>query len=437
MSRALIILFICIQTVFGLDTPQSTITFESVLHGALENAVDAKLAAFDRDISAQSVQETKSLYYPTLSIGANGEHVKDLTKGTSTVNVVGDTILSNSSQYQSSVYMSLAYSLYDFGQTSSRVKASRMDFAQKDAAYLLKLRDVKTNVLKLYTDAYIANTQSKLYSRLRLLQQEMLSSLKRLYEAGQASKLQIADEAMNLMDYEARLSSINSDASKALSGLSYYTKASYSASAVDIKGLNETNGFIYSSLPEFSETSEYEAARAKISQKEAELSVANLSILPKLSFYSKYNLYGSSPDKQQGAYGDNMIPRSFTIGIGISMPLFEGFKYNAQTERAKLELEKSRLEMEQTKREYEKNKQKLELDIKSYASQSDSMNSQNQTIVLKTQMIERLKQENIQSAIDTIRQTQEMIKKEIAAVEIKTRYESAKIQAYFMAEKLR
>jgi len=430
-----ILLFIFVQTAFGFDRDGNRLTFEGVLGSAMSNAVDPKIATLDRGIAAQTLKETKSLYYPTLSLGANGEYVRTLTRGATSVSVVGDTMLGSSTQYQSSVAVTLGYSLYDFGLTGSRVSASRMELAEKDAAYILKKRELKITILRLYTDAYIAHRQAKFYEQLKLLQLELLSSLKRLHEAGRASKMQIADEAISLVEHEARLSSLNSDTLKALNELTLYTKTIYSTDGLSIKSPMEADGFALSELPDFEQTPEYETMRARLVKKEAELSVVNLGLLPKISFYSKYNLYGSSPDKYQGAYGENMTPRSFTVGIGISMPIFEGFKHNAQSERAKLELDKSRLEMEQARRGFDKNKQKMLLDVKMFGAQAGSMDMEEIVINDKTEMTKRLRENSVLGLMDTIRQMQEIIKRQASIMEIKTRFESAKMQTYFMAEK--
>lgn len=102
----------------------------------------------------------------------------------------------------------------------------------------------------------------------------------------------------------------------------------------------------------FEQTPQSQQYQEKLTQKYAEISMNERSQLPTISLYSSYYLYGSDVESFTNAV-DTTSPNSWNAGVSLRWSLFEGFKYNSESQRLKLELQRIREESQLAKREYD------------------------------------------------------------------------------------
>ncbi len=68
--------------------------------------------------------------------------------------------------------------------------------------------------------------------------------------------------------------------------------------------------------------------------------------------YGNYYMYGSDPEDAYDSYED-VRKNSWKIGFSVRMNIFEGFKYNSESERLRYELLRIKQERDLHNREYE------------------------------------------------------------------------------------
>jgi outer membrane protein len=340
--------------------------YDEVTAKALRNAHDIRMSKLDIAISQASLKRAYSLYYPTLSARWNTEYVKDQTDGTAQVNVIGNTVLTQNTLYQSSFMFVSNYNLFDFGATGKKTLIAKKDVDAKKAMYNQSVRDVKLKVLNIYLDLLTSYEELAIKKELLTLYKDLSLTKERLYTAGTISKIDMVDEAVKTVKIVDDIDNLNLKLKTLLEDLSLYTGEPYgddSVKVIGFKGYEES--FRDTFNPE--NTPESRIYEREIEKKKAELQVLQRGLLPQLALYSSYTWYASHPDEIDTS-AQYIKPRNFIVGLSITVPLFEGFKSPAEIEKARLEMERLRVEKAKKLSELSGRYAKLNEAHKTYAS---------------------------------------------------------------------
>jgi outer membrane protein len=318
--------------------------YDEVIEKALQNAPDIKMAQLDIRISQAERKRALSLYYPTLSARWNTEYVRDLTNGQKQVNSIGSTVLVQNTMYQSSFMFIASYNLFDFGVTRKKIFIADEDVDERKSVYKQSLRDITVKVLNTYTDLLTGFHELETKQELLTLYKDLALTKERLYKAGQISKIEMTDDAVKAVKVVDDIDNLKLKLKTLLEDLTFYTKERYESENLKVNDFTEYEED-YADSFDVETTPEAKMYDLEIKKKKAELQIIERSLLPQFAAYSNYIWYGNHPS-QIGMSAENLEARNFVSGISITLPLFEGFKSNAEMEKAKLEIDRLTAEKE-------------------------------------------------------------------------------------------
>lgn len=342
--RRYVILLIFMHSVLDAQV----ISYAELLKNAHENSHRLKLRSIDTSIEQSRLEGVYSGLYPQLSLGYGGEYSRNLDQASQGV-TVGDTTINSAIPYKSSASVRLNYELYHFGTTLKQIDMQTKEIASRKAQQCDEQIKLDRDLLDTYADAHKMQTDFDYKNRLIDLHRELYHIKERLYTAGKESRVSIGDEAIRIIDLER---DIRQSKMKFLDDLIKLQSLSYVTmdETVILSPLHENDRL--SSPAPFEQTPSGRGYAEKSAQKQYEIDYTFRNQLPTVSLYSNYYLYGSSQENYPNAF-DETKPNSWNAGISLRWILFEGFKYNSESQRLKLEKERIETEAMQAKRDYE------------------------------------------------------------------------------------
>lgn len=403
------------------------ISFSELQMSALENSHRLKLRTIDTSIEEARLDSIYSTLYPQISLGYSGEYNHNLDETSSGSISVGDTTINSSVPYEHSVSLRLNYELYHFGTTMKQIEAGEKEIAVKRLEQCSEEVKLYRELLEHYSRAQKAQSDKAFKSRMLTLRQELYNLKQRLYAAGKESRVSVGDEAIRLIDLERDIVRSSMEFEENIIALSQ--KSHIDLSSADTKLLPlEVNSATTANLS-FFHTPLAHSYEEKIAQKQSEISMLNRSQLPVVSLYSSYYLYGSDQDNFSRGFED-IRSNSWNAGVSLRWALFEGFKYNSESERLKLELSRIREESELAKREFD-----YETRTRHEKLNRLSMLTKNETEALdetasKLTMTQRLRIQGEADAVSEVSVKLESLERELTL-------ESEKIQHAYETESLR
>ena len=344
MSRIIILL-----SCFAIVMYAGQISFDELQTSAIEHSSRIKLRNIDTSIETARLESVYSTLYPQLSLGYSGEYSKNLDNTASGSIQVGDTAINSATQYRNSASLRLNYELYHFGTTLKQIEISKKEIAVKKLEQCNEAIKLNTELLDQYVKGQKSSILSEYKSRMLMLRKELYALKGRLYTAGKESRVSVGDEAIRIMDTEHEIEKANMDYSQSLITLTKLSHVSLNTKETQLLPLAPT---LQSNPVSFEQTPQSQQYQEKLTQKYAEISMNDRSQLPTISLYSSYYLYGSDVASFTNAV-NTTSPNSWNAGVSLRWSLFEGFKYNSESQRMKLELQRIREESDLAKREFD------------------------------------------------------------------------------------
>lgn len=420
----LLVLIITYSIQIHTQSIAETLNFNTVLEKSIQNSFDLKIADVTLGISKTELKEVKSEYYPQLRLGYNNEYSRNFADDDSFASI-GDYTLNQNTRFQNLIYTSLSYNLFDFGARGKKLAIAKSDISQKEFSYNQQLRDLKIDILDLYTKALLSYKEIEKQKNISDLFKQLFEAKERLYEAGETSKLDIMEEAINIARSIDKQDKSTHTLQNALKELSFYTFDAYNAHDLAMDNIVNFEAFdnpekannkkeeidktLYS-IPEFNPdfVLETQIYNLEIDKKQDELKLVKKERLPKFEFYTKYLFYGSDESNPIESF-TNIRSRNVAVGLSIGMPLFDGFKNRAQQEKLKLEVEKLKLERDKKIFELKKQYDILNQDAKSYKQEFE-----NQITILKEykqqlNALKRLTENKLTEKTELLRKETELI----------------------------
>lgn len=403
------------------------ITFSEIRQNALERSQRLNLRSIDVKIEEVRLDSVYSTLYPQLSLGYSGEYNRNLDPQASGSISVGDTTINSTVPYEHSTSLRLNYELYHFGTTMKQIEAGEKEIAVKRLELCSEEVKLYRELLEHYSRAQRAQSEKTFKSRMLALRQELYTLKQRLYAAGKESRVSVGDEAIRIIDLERDIERSTMEFEENIISLSQKSHIDLSSTDTQLLPL-EANSATVSDIS-FFHTPQARSYEEKIAQKNAEIEMLNRSQLPVISLYSSYYLYGSDRDSFSRGFED-IRANSWNAGVSLRWALFEGFKYNSESERLKLELSRIREESELAKREfdYETRTRQEKLNRLSLLTQNET-EALNET-TSKLIMTQRLRAQGEADAVSEVSLKLESLERELAL-------ESEKIQHAYEAELLR
>jgi len=341
--------FILILLVLIISLYANEITYNQLLESATKDSNLLKIRKSDELIEAARLKSLYSIYYPTLSLSYNSEYKKDLADGLSGIESVGNTVISNGTNWQNSLSLNMNYELYQFGVKAKQIVLAKQDVKIKKLLWCEEQTDLFNNILERFSSARKASIQQVMQAELLKLRKELYSVKQRLYRAGQYSKIDLGDEAIDIIDMERDIENSLMQYQDDLLELSKLSHIELDSNT-DILLPIVQNNRLYN--PSFSDSARGLKQQHKINQKKEEISLHNRTLMPKLSAYSNYYLFGSDVNSWQEATRA-LDKKSWSVGFMLRWNLFEGFKHNSEAERLEYELRRLNEEKDLQNREFD------------------------------------------------------------------------------------
>lgn len=350
MTKLLIFLFVSFCALKPAEA--QNLTYDDTVNKAITNSFDLKISKIDINISRAGIKEARSEYYPVVRLSTNSEYGHDLGHN-SGITAVGTSVVNNTTRFQNLASMGVSYSAIDYGVRGKKLFIAKKELSQKELQYSQTLRDLKLNLVELYTKVLLTYREAELRKQMLPVYKQMFENKQRLFEAGKNSKLDIMDEAIKIARTQDSIVSLKTRLKASLTDLSVYTGETYNTDDLNVADLDNeivpVSNLVLrvekEGTKEWSpeQTPEYKVYDLEIQKKQAELSVLKRQRLPKIDFYSYYNIYGSDKTNILSSF-DDMRQRSISVGFSSSFFIFEGFKNKSQRERASYEIQKLQME---------------------------------------------------------------------------------------------
>jgi len=423
-----------------------TISYKSLLDKAIKNSYDLKMSQIDIKVTQAEIKEARAQYYPVLSMGYSAQFDKDLTKGTSSMTPVGDSVVVNATRYVNSFNLGLQYNLYDFGVRKQNLNIAKKDKIQKQSSYNKNLRDLKLELSDVYTKALLSKKELVKNEELLKLNKVLFGMYDSLYNSGTIRKTELTNQALNVAVTVNRIDDLKTQLNNTLKDLSYYTKENYSPADIMLclfeeeeKTLPVSNKSMIklelteNELLKKENIPEYKQYQMEIEKKKAELSILKRQNLPEFKFNTFYYLYGTDDDKFFSSYSD-IKNRSLTFRLTSTLPIFDGFKNAAQREKKKLEIERLLIERDKKVESivslYEKSYEEVK-------ASNEKIKNQQTTLELteeKMAMLEKLNQQKLIDKISYLKQKADLISQKFELEKTKINSEEAAYKWRIIAE---
>ena len=364
---------------FALTVVQAQeVHYETLLNSASENSYRLKLGSTDTRIEEARLDTLYSSYYPTLSLSHSLEYNKLLNPQSNASITVGDTTINSANAYEGSLSLRLNYELYHFGTTDQQIQMQHQEVNVKTYARCSEEIKLHTEILDQYSQALQSWEELHSKESIRSLHKELYGLKERLFTAGRESRSAVADEAIEIINLERDIER----------SLMRYDEAVIALSKLSMFPLDPKNTQLLSftatapisQTPTFDESIEAQGYREKLLEKDHEISANIRSQFPVIAAYGNYYLYGSD-DRQFSQAFNEMRPNSWNAGITLRVDLFQGFKYNSESQR--LHLEKQRL-----LQEYELRRNEFTKEVQTITNRTDhllALQNRENTLISQTQ----------------------------------------------------
>lgn len=301
------------------------------------------------DLSKVKLEIAQSQYYPTFSLGASTEYSHKYNQSFTPSNV-GDSSLTQITQYQTSTVLGMNYDLYRFGATSLHVEAAKKEMVSSYANECLASEQILLELLDTYQRARIANIKLNYYKLIKKSYEELYLNAKRLYKYGSLKQTDVSSYALQIADLVSDAAQTREEKNNALVHL-YYLSGVNIENLSKLTPLHVEDSYVF--IPEFEQSTKAKKLQAQIAQKSAQLEAEQKTYYPTFSLYGKYDLYGSDKEEFSNAFDDTRR-NGYRVGLSLSWNLFDGFKREANIKTRLLELQSAKVSLKDSKREYEK-----------------------------------------------------------------------------------
>lgn len=314
------LLYVSILFVLCYQCFADTLTLDDCILLAKENNLELIQAKMNIDNARAVRSEANSSYYPSLG----------LSSGYRTGGDFSDDV---SGSYSSG--LSAQYTLYKGGSiragskiAKTRVRIAEENYRQKEAAVLLSVNQAFYKILQ-------TQEQITLIDNILKRRNENLTLIKLNYSVGRENQPNVAqaEASLNQTEYDY----MRAEQNLALAKLGLSLLLNRPESNIDIMYVEKTIQFLLlDSLIKTAKNQRPEIISEKSNREvvEAQLIQAKSNYLPALSVSSSYGLGGDDFLKQSA---------SWSAGVNLSMPLFNGFSTSAKVKQTTIALKQEDL----------------------------------------------------------------------------------------------
>lgn len=292
---------------------------------ALRHSPNLRMRIEDIRISDAQYRVSFAGLLPSINVSGRGERYENLdTRNSNNIQTIGNEVVGGyQSAWRSSVNLTGQY--YFSHWYKKRYETKYYEQLKDSSVHQCETEAKK--IIRELTDIYGALIEAKIkldYSN-RILRhlKDIMKIKKDAHAIGHFSFEDILKAETDVVSTEKEMTRIQKDMTDLLHRLSVYTGGSYMENTVidpiafqgEIGTIDEKRAA--AGAPEYKmRQKEMDAIRSKTAS-------ARNNLLPDISVYARYDLFNSSPDSLDASLRDTR-PSSYSAGVLVSLPLFDG-----------------------------------------------------------------------------------------------------------------
>ena len=430
--KCFLCLFLTQLIFFPLVCLAETLSFSQVLTEGLHSS--RRLVAEEERILAArfAVDEAKADNYPQLLLRFGQEYVHVYEPSVVAVSA-GDTVFSDSvSKYKHFLTLSAQYNLYDFGRRRLSILASeqqvRLAEFQKQQAEL----ELKSTLVQLYARAMKLYQNIQTHGMSLAYRNKIVQLATKLNIAGVYGREQVLIAAMDLAEEFSSLEEARLDFQETLNSISKITQKNYDAETVELQSFQPIE------LPDSGSTflerhPGIAILQQRINIKEAELKIAQRTLLPQLSLSGSYRMYGSDDNSYLDSL-DAMTKQDARVTLYFSLPLFDGFASRAKQNRLTHEIASLRYEQQQKQADLLNDWSTLQNSVQAYEQIKTEGLLQQQRIEQQASDVSRLSTQQMSDQINLTEKKLELDRRQLRLQEQEIDSAATRLLLSFMVE---
>lgn len=350
-----ILSFVLLAFAMSASAQEQTLTLKDAVKYALENKSDAKKARLDVENSDHQIREVRAGALPTISANGNLSYNAILQKSALPGEFFGGSpgsvvMVPFGREWVATGGVSLQQALFDMSVfTGLKAAKSTREFYLINAN--LTDEGVIEKVASMYYQVLVAQEQLAVADSNLVMTKKIRDVIKGQYDNGLAKKVDLDRMSVNVVNMETRrIQSLNNVAIqisglKFLMGMPLDTPIALAKSEVEVKPISTSEALNVENRTEFQLLAKQEELLRF--QKKAE----QAGFYPKLSLSANMNYQGlgdAFPLFQTAADGVYWTNYS-TIGLNLSVPIFNGFRTKARVDKADVALRRHQEDINDTK----------------------------------------------------------------------------------------
>ncbi|MBU1052974.1 MAG: TolC family protein [Proteobacteria bacterium] len=315
------------------------LTYHDAVKNTLNNSARIRVKIEEINISNATYRQNFAGLYPEITANSRFEKYENLDKNNNQgiKSISNEIIGGETNAWRSSMYLWGQYYLSHWYKKRFEVGYYEK---LKDASYYDCDIETKKLLLEL-TDAYSAAAEGKIkigYAEKTLkLLQSILNLKENAFAGGQTAYEDVLKAEAEIADTKRQISSLKKELNENLERLRSYIGMDYSNELEFELLASDSRMQIVSFTKLIENTPEYKARMVELEALRLKEKADANNYLPDISLYGRYDYYGNDPDNLEGSMRD-IRETSYSAGILISLPLFDGGVRNWERKKSIFEL---------------------------------------------------------------------------------------------------
>lgn len=357
-----IALFVAIFTSLATFS-QTKWDLKKCVEHALENNISIKQNKLNIDVSEANIKDAKGNFLPSLNASTGGNlnfnPIRSLPNGYSRNGT--------SSAFSGNFGLSSGITLYAGGRNKKALQQAELDLERNKLGVSIVENDIALNVVNNYLSVLFAKENLSVAKTQAEISRKQIESAQAKFDAGAIAKTELLNIQSTASNDEQRVVQQENNLNISLLRLAQLLQVS--SEGFDIEDINvdaPSETMLYSNSKKVYEKAltfrpEIKRAELDIENTKIGVDIAKSAYLPTVSVNASagmgYN-YGLGNSNNQFNYAlARQLNNSFNYGAGFSVnvPIFNGYKTDANVERAKIQqdisataLENQKLRLQQT-----------------------------------------------------------------------------------------
>ncbi len=321
----LAVLFIILIVFINHTVHADVLIYGDAVIDSMRHSADLRMKIEDIRISDAQYRENFAGLYPTLNVAGRAERYENIdTRNQTTIDTIGNEVVGGSqSAWRSSVYLMGQYYLSHWYK--KRYEASYYEKLRDSSIHQCETEAKKTlrDVTEIFGTLLEGKIKLKYSTGILNRLYEILKVKKEAFAVGQYSYEDVLKAESDAVNMEKEITKIKKEISETSLRLSGYTGSRYSENT-EVEQL-----IVAGHLPlieekiVIAETPEYKARRKEMEAIRYKEKAAGNNFLPDISIYGRYDFFNSSPESLDASLRDTR-PASYSVGLLVNLPLFDG-----------------------------------------------------------------------------------------------------------------